>query len=61
MAAPTETTTDKGTGLALAFGVLAGLGAVGMALLAPSPDAGLAFAAAVTFGSIGIVGIHLWG
>ncbi|MFC4989869.1 MULTISPECIES: DUF7525 family protein [Saliphagus] len=60
MAVPTETTTDKGTGLAVVFGVLAALGAVGMAVLAPSPDAGLAFAAAVAFGSIAVVGIHLW-
>lgn len=59
MATQTET-TDKATGLGLLLGVLAALGAGGMFFGAPEPIAGWAFAAAMTFGALAIVGIHLW-
>lgn len=62
MATPTETATDKSVGLGLVFGVLAALGAGAMLVLAPSPVAGLGFAAAMTFATLAVVGIHLyWG
>ncbi len=60
MTASTATGTDKGMGLALAFSALAFLGAIGMAVAAPEGTAGWGFAAALLFGSLAIVGIHLY-
>lgn len=60
MAGTTETTTDKGPGLTLAFGVLAGLGALAMFAGAPTVLAAWGFAAAVVFGSLAVVAAHAY-
>lgn len=60
MATHTDTTTDKSVGLAMVLGTLAVLGALLMLVSAPDIEAAWGFAAAVTFGSLAIVGIHLW-
>ncbi|WP_255169910.1 DUF7525 family protein [Natrononativus amylolyticus] len=59
MAAPTETTTDRGVGLALLLGTLTVLGALLMFTGAPDIGAAWGFAGAVTFGVLAVVGIHL--
>ena len=60
MAAPTESTTDKGIGLAMLLGTIAVLGALGMAVAAPEAEAGLAFAVAMIFAALAVVGIHIY-
>ncbi|APW99800.1 hypothetical protein CHINAEXTREME_19380 [Halobiforma lacisalsi AJ5] len=60
MATETESTTDKGVGIALALGAAATLGALVMLTGAPELDAAWGFAAAVLFSSLAVVGIHLW-
>lgn len=60
MAHATDAGTDKGLGLALVFGLIATLGAVGMFIGAPDELAAWGFAAAVLFGSLAVVAIHLW-
>ena len=60
MAAPTESTTDKGVGLAMLLGTIAVLGAAGMAVAAPEPEAGIAFAVAILFAIFAVVGIHIY-
>ncbi|GAB3031213.1 hypothetical protein GCM10025298_20060 [Natronobiforma cellulositropha] len=60
MAAPTESTTDKGVGLAMVLGAIAVLGAFGMAAAAPAAEAGWAFAVAITFAVLAVVGIHVY-
>ncbi|MFP8954722.1 hypothetical protein ACLI4Z_17420 [Natrialbaceae archaeon A-arb3/5] len=52
--------TDKGIGLALAFGALATIGAGLMFTGAPDIEAAWGFAAAVLFSSLAVVGIHLY-
>lgn len=60
MATQTESSTDKGVGLALALGALAVVGAALMFIGAPEIQAAWGFAAAVIFSSLAVVGIHLW-
>ena len=60
MAAPTESGTDKGVGFALLVGTIAVLGALGMAVGAPDEIAGWAFAVAMTFAALTVVGLHLY-
>ncbi len=60
MANATETGTDKGLGLALVLSLIAALGAVGMFVGAPDELAAWGFAAAILFGSLAVVAIHLW-
>lgn len=60
MAAPTETTTDRGVGLALLLCAVTTLGALAMFAGAPDIGAAWGFAAAVTFGTLAVVGIHLY-
>lgn len=60
MAHATETGTDKGLGLSVVLGLLAALGAVGMFVGAPDELAAWGFAAAVLFGSLAVVAIHVW-
>ena len=60
MAESTGTTTDKGVGLAIMLGAVAVIGALGMATLAPEPDAGLAFGVAMAFGAFAVVAIHVY-
>lgn len=60
MATPADTTTDKGIGFAILLGVIATVGAVGMAVTAPETGAGWAFAVAMLFASLAVVGIHLY-
>ncbi len=61
MAASTET-TDKGIGLAIAFAVVAVLGAFAMFAGAPNIEAAWGFAAAVLFGGLAVAAIHAyWG
>ncbi|RQG89483.1 DUF7525 family protein [Natrarchaeobius chitinivorans] len=52
--------TDKGLGLALAFGVLATIGALVMVTGAPDIEAAWGFGAAVLFSALAVVGIHLY-
>ncbi|MFP8955793.1 hypothetical protein ACLI4Y_03625 [Natrialbaceae archaeon A-CW3] len=51
--------TDKGLGLGLVFGLLALLGALVMLTTAPQIEAAWGFAAAVAFGALAIVGMHV--
>ena len=60
MAAPTGSTTDKGVGVGLALGILAVIGAIVMAVGAPDLEAAWGFAAAMVFGSLAVVAIHLY-
>ncbi|EMA39832.1 DUF7525 family protein [Halobiforma nitratireducens] len=60
MATETESTTDKGVGIALALGAVATIGALVMLTSAPEIEAAWGFAAAVIFSSLAVVGIHLW-
>jgi hypothetical protein len=60
MAAATEPTTDRGIGLAMALASLAVIGAVGMYVGAPTVVAAWAFAAAMTFGVLLVVTVHLY-
>ncbi|ELZ00042.1 MULTISPECIES: DUF7525 family protein [Natrialba] len=60
MATQSESTTDKGVGLALALGALATIGALVMVTGAPEIDAAFGFAGAVLFSSLAVVGIHLY-
>ncbi|WP_306057175.1 DUF7525 family protein [Natronococcus wangiae] len=59
MATQSET-TDKGLGLALAFGAVATIGAFLMLTSAPDIEAAWGFAAAMLFSSLAVVGIHLY-
>lgn len=52
--------TDKGTGLGLALGAVAVLGALGMAVMAPQIEAAWGFAAALIFGGLAIVAMHVY-
>lgn len=61
MAEPTETRTDRGVGLTLVLGVLAVLGALAMLASPGNALAGWGFAAAMTFATLAVVGIHLYG
>ncbi|SDQ51914.1 DUF7525 family protein [Natronobacterium texcoconense] len=60
MATETESSTDKGLGIALALGALATIGALVMFTGAPDIEAAWGFAAAVLFASLAVVGIHVW-
>lgn len=60
MATRTETSTDRGLGISLAFGALAALGAVAMAVGAPTLTAAWGFAAAVAFGTFAVAAIHVY-
>lgn len=64
MATQSARTTDKGTGYAILFGVLATLSAaamyVGATALAPREVAAAGFAGAVLFGSLAVVAIHVY-
>ena len=57
----TQTESDKGIGLSLAFGLIAALGAVGMLIGAPDIEAAYGFTAAIVFGSLAVVALHLQG
>ena len=52
--------TDKGTGLGLAFGAVALLGAIVMMISAPEIEAAWGFAAAIIFGGLAIMGVHVY-
>ncbi len=60
MVTDSESGTDKGLGLTLAFGALATLGAGAMFLGAPELEAAWGFAAAVIFSCLAVVAIHLY-
>ncbi|WP_246999311.1 DUF7525 family protein [Halosolutus gelatinilyticus] len=60
MATQSEAATDKGIGLSLALGALAVIGAALMFAGAPEIEAAWGFAAAMVFGSLAVVGIHLY-
>ncbi|ELY88223.1 hypothetical protein C483_15961 [Natrialba hulunbeirensis JCM 10989] len=57
MATHTESTTDKGVGLALALSAVAVLGAL---LMVTDIEAAWGFAGAVLFSSLAVVAIHLY-
>lgn len=57
----TQTESDKGIGLPLAFGLIAALGAIGMLIGAPDIEAAWGFAAAVLFGALAVVALHVQG
>jgi len=52
--------TDKGIGVALAFGAVALLGALVMLIAAPELEAAWGFAAALIFGAVAIIGMHVY-
>lgn len=64
MATQSARATDKGTGYAILFGVLAALSAaamyVGATDLASSDVAAAGFGAAVVFGTLAVVAIHIY-
>ena len=53
-------TSDMGIGLTLAFGALAIVGVLTMAVGAPEKIAGVGFAVAVLFATLAIVAIHAY-
>ena len=57
----TQTETDKGIGLSLVFGLIAALGAVGMLIGAPEIEAAYGFTAAVLFGALAVIALHVQG
>ncbi|NGM67607.1 hypothetical protein G6M89_01055 [Natronolimnobius sp. AArcel1] len=61
MATESNSTTDKGLGVALACAAVVAVGAVLMITGAPDIEAAWGFAAAMIFSAIAIVAIHLWG
>ncbi|MCU4750751.1 hypothetical protein OB919_01945 [Halobacteria archaeon AArc-curdl1] len=53
-------TTDRGVGLGLLLGAVAILGALVMLTTAPQIEAAWGFAAAMVFGSLAIVALHVY-
>ncbi|MFP8888986.1 hypothetical protein ACLI4U_04360 [Natrialbaceae archaeon A-CW2] len=53
-------TTDRGLGLGLLLGAVAILGALVMLTTAPQIEAAWGFAAAMVFGSLAIVAMHVY-
>lgn len=53
-------TTDKGLGLGLLLGAVAVLGALVMLITAPQTEAAWGFAAAMVFGALAIVAMHVY-
>ncbi|QFU83823.1 DUF7525 family protein [Natronorubrum aibiense] len=60
MATESESTTDMSVGLALVLSAIATIGALVMFIGAPDVTAAWGFAAAMLFGSLAVVGIHLY-
>lgn len=60
MATETNSTTDKGVGVALGCGALAVIGAGLMFIGAPNITAAAGFGAAMVFSAIAVVALHLW-
>lgn len=60
----TATASDKGVGFAMAFGLLAILGAIGLAIFGTTGDqtwAGLSFGVAMVAGSLAVAAYHVYG
>jgi len=60
MTASASQSTDKGIGIAVLCAVVAGLGALAMFGGAPDVTAAWGFAAAMLFGALSVVAIHVY-